>query len=103
MEKTVIRDGWDIIKALADPEVAELLGATPQFRDDKELLPLQAADMLAWWIRAMASESIAGVPMNYRPTWKSKRQIPGIQIHFDEERLKRAIENTNQKMGFRFS
>lgn len=34
-----------------EPEIRDLLGATPIFRDDKRVLPLQAADMLAWHIR----------------------------------------------------
>jgi hypothetical protein len=32
-------------------EIKRLLGATPIFRDDKQVLPLQAADMLAWHVR----------------------------------------------------
>ncbi|MNU70909.1 hypothetical protein D3C71_603270 [compost metagenome] len=33
------------------PEQRAAIGSTPVFRDDKQVLPLQAADMLAWHIR----------------------------------------------------
>ena len=35
-------------KAIQKPEIAALMGSTPVFRDDKFVLPLQAADMVAW-------------------------------------------------------
>ena len=38
--KDGFKEGW-----------ADLLGASPIFRDDKLMLPLQAADMLAWHVR----------------------------------------------------
>jgi len=39
------------IKSWQPPEVAALMGGTPKFEDDKVVLPLQAADMVAWHIR----------------------------------------------------
>jgi methionine aminopeptidase len=35
----------------ADPAIAAVMGSTPVFRDDKKMLPLQAADLLAWHLR----------------------------------------------------
>jgi hypothetical protein len=48
--------------------------------NDIEFLPLQAADLNAWWIRKMATEKrqITAFP------WKPRRQIPGVQFHYDE-------------------
>lgn len=42
---------YDWIKQRQDPPIAKLLGSTPVFRDDKKVLPLQAADLLAWHLR----------------------------------------------------
>jgi hypothetical protein len=103
MEQQHIRDGWDLAKELFEPDVKALLGKTPEFRDDEKVLPLQAADFLAWWVRSMATKDIAGVEPKYLPPWKPKRQIPGIQVHYDEASLKQAIERTNRKLGFNFS
>jgi hypothetical protein len=42
---------YEHIKAWQKPEIAELMGSTPKFENDKLVLPLQAADMLAWHLR----------------------------------------------------
>ncbi|HKW27003.1 MAG TPA: DUF3800 domain-containing protein [Terriglobales bacterium] len=42
---------YDIIKAMAKPPVAALMGSTPVFRNDEDILPLQAADLVAWHMR----------------------------------------------------
>jgi hypothetical protein len=42
---------WDVLKQTLEPEKAQLLGAPPEFGSDKRLLPLQAADLLAWSVR----------------------------------------------------
>lgn len=39
------------LKADSDPQEKKLMGAVPVFCDDKEVVPLQAADMLAWHLR----------------------------------------------------
>jgi hypothetical protein len=39
------------IKKWQKPEIAALMGNVPKFENDKLVLPLQAADMLAWHIR----------------------------------------------------
>jgi uncharacterized protein DUF3800 len=101
MEKTLIRDSWDELKERADPTINVLMGRTPQFEDDKEFLPLQAGDLLAWWVRSMATESINGMRPKIAPPWIPKRRIPGVQIVFDEPRLKDAIERASERTGFK--
>lgn len=84
MEKGKIISGWEKFKANIDPVYRHLVGSVPAFLDDKKFKPLQAADLVAWWIRKLKTEGSGNVE---RP-WKSSRQIPGIQIYFDEPRLK---------------
>ena len=36
------------MKSLEPPHLAEKWGGTPIFRNDKDILPLQAADLVAW-------------------------------------------------------
>jgi hypothetical protein len=60
-EQELVRSGWDLVKELLEPEVKTLLGNTPDFKDDQKVLPLQAADMLVWWVRSMATEALTGV------------------------------------------
>ena len=42
---------YEHIKAWQKPEIAALMGSSPKFENDKVVLPLQAADMLAWHLR----------------------------------------------------
>lgn len=87
MEKKQIRDAWDDFKGFVDPSVRKLIGSDPRFEDDKDFLPIQAGDLLAWWVRAMATESINTNPFKMPIPWVPKRCIPGIQITFDEGRI----------------
>lgn len=45
---------WYTSLKLRDPNLAVVLGGPPIFRDDKQVLPLQAADMLAWHVRRLS-------------------------------------------------
>lgn len=42
---------FEAMLATAPGELREIVGGTPIFRDDKDFLPLQAADLLAWHVR----------------------------------------------------
>lgn len=44
-------DIWDVLVAKKPEYVRDYMGGKPQFLDDEECMPLQAADFLAWWIR----------------------------------------------------
>jgi len=44
---------YEAIKSMQSPEVSRVLGSSPIFRDDVKVLPLQAADLLAWHLRRM--------------------------------------------------
>ena len=50
LEKAKIPRAWELMKKASDPEVAQLMGGTPIYRDDKKVVMLQAADLYAWWI-----------------------------------------------------
>jgi hypothetical protein len=42
---------YEHMKSWQKPEIAALMGSSPKFENDKMVLPLQAADMLAWHLR----------------------------------------------------
>jgi len=44
-------DIYPLMKAAASPEMGLMLGRTPNLLDDKKVVPLQAADLLAWSLR----------------------------------------------------
>lgn len=51
MEQSRILEAWPALYANAPSDVKPMLGRTPIFRSDKNLVPLQAADLEAWWLR----------------------------------------------------
>jgi hypothetical protein len=94
MEKKNIRDAWDLLKERFNEDTKSMMGSDPRFEDDKEFLPLQAADLLAWWIRRMATEESDGIQKFDFP-WKPTRSIPAFQFHYDEALLRKIRESMN--------
>ncbi|MDO9618349.1 MAG: DUF3800 domain-containing protein [Pseudomonas sp.] len=45
---------WYVPLKHMNPAVADVLGGPPRFASDHEVVPLQAADMLAWYVRRAA-------------------------------------------------
>lgn len=81
MEWGKIADGWNDLRANASPETRHLIGSVPAFLDDRKFPPLQAADLLAWWVRRMVEGTAP------QPRWRSSRVIPGFQMDYNEARL----------------
>jgi hypothetical protein len=81
-EKKWVLEGWEVLYEDAPPAIKWMAGDTPIFRNDQTTLPLQAADLYAWWVRKWASEKDphAGVA-NLDFPWKMKRNIPRIHFH----------------------
>jgi hypothetical protein len=50
-EKKMILSSWDSYMDSRPPETRGLYGTTPRFESDNDFLPLQAADLWAWWVR----------------------------------------------------
>jgi Protein of unknown function (DUF3800) len=81
--------GWRV--SLPDPpNLREILPNPPIFRDEKKVLPLQAADLFAWWVRRNFVEQINGqepirAPINFT------RSIPRMDLQYNEQQLRRAV------------
>jgi hypothetical protein len=57
---------WRIAKELAGNQLGRLMGSPPVFRDDKKIVPLQAADLYAWQLRHFLHSNIMqDQPQNY--------------------------------------
>lgn len=89
---------YDYIKqTMPQPEWTSMLGSTPIFRDDKDVLPLQAADMLAWHVRR---ETIDG---ELRPKRKLSDWLIGdarhVFAHFDHDSLRDMAEKMKDFPG----
>ncbi|MGB6171717.1 MAG: hypothetical protein WBG12_07110, partial [Xanthobacteraceae bacterium] len=59
-------------------EVQQFYGAKPRFDSDQKLLPLQAADLWAWWVRDWYEEDASDLPDKLKALdfgqWKGKKR-----------------------------
>jgi hypothetical protein len=73
------------------PDIQPLVTNPPIFRNDKMALPLQAADLHAWWAHRMMTAYFTDQPMR-RPPLPGKKEalaVPMLEMLWTEERLKR--------------
>jgi hypothetical protein len=87
-KKDLIVGAWDRFKKMAPAPFRTIMGDTPSFKDDKNALPLQAADLYAWWIRRHLEEDVKGTPHTPFP-WRKAKEIPGLVVHWNEDALLR--------------
>jgi hypothetical protein len=80
-EKKKILPVWDGF--VANAPFPEKFGKTPRFEDDKEFMPLQAADIIAWWIRNNISKGCPVKESVWVP-WEQKKLVHCI-INVQEE------------------
>jgi hypothetical protein len=95
-EKSFILAAWDEIVEGRPDEVRKYYGATPRFEDDLKFLPLQAADLWAWWVREWYEEDSAPLPDKMRALdfgkWRGKKQRAVIAISYTEDQIVDAIQ-----------
>jgi hypothetical protein len=88
-EKIIVLEGWDLFRASAPPTVHKMLGAMPRFEDDEQFLPLQAADMLAWWCRKRENEfAFDSVDRTVKFPWKTTKNMHHLRISFFEHEIR---------------
>ncbi|MBZ9758420.1 DUF3800 domain-containing protein [Mesorhizobium sp. ESP6-5] len=91
MEKKKIRRDWDRYKSLLQAQ-KKPVGNMPVFEDEERVLPLQAADMMAWIIRAHAEDQFQG--KERRPILagkKSRLNIPVITSMWQARELENLL------------
>jgi hypothetical protein len=86
-EKKAILEEWDRYVENRPDEAKKYYGATPQFKDDLEFLPLQAADFWAWWIRKWHKEDpkLIRAPHFGRFGFKNPKLMLSATFHATED------------------
>jgi hypothetical protein len=79
-EKGFIIEAWEgYLKNEEGKKTRQYYGTTPRFEDDKEFLPLQAADLWAWWVREWYEEDSSDHPTKMANfdfgTWQGKKRF----------------------------
>jgi len=87
-EKKMIIRGWDEYIEKRPDEIRSHYGSAPRFENDQKFLPLQAADLWAWWVREWYEEDSDPVPDRLRDmdfgNWRGKKR-PNIIISATED------------------
>jgi Protein of unknown function (DUF3800) len=100
-EKSFIMSAWNEYLAARPDDIRDYYGATPRFENDQKFLPLQAADLWAWWVRRWYEEDAITVPDKMRAfdfgKWRGKRR-PVLAFSYSEERL--GLERSGAASGF---
>jgi hypothetical protein len=91
--KQFVLEGMEEFRRIAAKEFPGLVIATPTFQSDKDALPLQAADALAWLVRRDAYKLVKGVDRS--KTIESlllgeALSIPNDVVIWDEKKLSTA-------------
>jgi hypothetical protein len=92
-EKGTLLDGWDFALQLnkKNPHLVglfkeDLAHRLPAFRNDKEVLPLQAADMHATYVRMLIQAASNGEP--FLPLPGKTRELKGLFLTWNAEKFR---------------
>ena len=86
-----ILETWEMLGKHGDPKIRSLVTNPPIFRNDKLVLPLQAADLHAWWVRRMCDSYLTGRPRRDAPFSGARPslKIPMLEMFWTKAALKR--------------
>lgn len=95
MEMTRVIEGWKWVRKRNDlkpdpPDMLEIAPNPPTFKNDKRVLPLQAADLLVGWRRYGFQQQFFGKPIPQ--LWTGKRIIPSMQSEWTEGSIRDWME-----------
>ena len=91
--KTKCLQFWEILKNYGLP--CDVLSDTPNFLDSKKIMPLQAADQLAYWARENFSPP---APASVIFPWKRSKDVKGIYIYSTPAHIAANMQNALNHM-----
>jgi uncharacterized protein (DUF1697 family) len=75
------------------------MGDMPIFRDDAKVMPLQAADLYAWWILKWQREGVKDWATEMPFPWSKKRKIQSLAVYFGKLSFLYDISNMLQNLA----
>lgn len=82
-QESKVDTGFKLMRnRITDDNRRKLLGRPPRFEDDREYLPLQAADLLAWHVRRQWLKFGTIVGMPFEMSWPHRKNIEGFRANF---------------------
>lgn len=87
-----VRRGWEGYKKFAPDFVRHLIGTEPVFEDDKKVLPLQAADLLAWHERMALRSVRLHARAHVHSTWDILKAVPAIEWEWTKTKMQEFLD-----------
>jgi hypothetical protein len=84
-EKSRLDGMWDLLKFSSAPKFRKYMGDEPSFQKDENVLPLQAADLYAWWIRKWEQEGLIDWARDLPFPWGKQRDIRRFHAQFGKK------------------
>lgn len=101
-EEKKILDAWDVLVASLPHRARKRLPSKPRFENDKEVLPLQAADLWAWWCRETWEVCGGKIPGNIFPVpWGQPEEIGCGIFAWSAEKLQQEVERVYNSLSGR--
>jgi len=97
-EKARLVPNWDWFRESLRPEVRRLVCNCPIFRNDEDFMPLQAADLWAWWVRKWFMDGNENGVANINLPWGAQRDIKRLHSTYDEAFLRSMLQESMQNM-----
>ena len=92
-EKTKCLNGLNRLVKTATEEKRRWLAETPAFRNDKNVLPLQAADLYAWWVLNWERNGIDDGVWQQRFSWEvENKDFLRLHMKFDAQGIKENLD-----------
>jgi len=88
-EEREVRAAWDIYVATIPPLERQVTGRKPMFEDDEHVLPLQGADMWAWWCRRQWLERGDFTHDEFPILWGKTGDIPRMSCTWGEPDIRK--------------
>jgi hypothetical protein len=105
VEKSIIFNAWNDYQNTIPEQNRKYYGATPRFENDRDrrFLPLQAADLWAWYVREWYEEDCVDVPDKMKAFdfggWTGK-QRPSLTIVMSENQILDRLKELSHHIDF---
>jgi hypothetical protein len=86
-----IAHGWRRFRDAARSRDKRVLGDVPRFLDGRKFLPLQAADLSAWWLRKYWDDNGSFTPLRSPYPWETRSPITMFLHRLEEKGLRNRL------------
>ena len=93
---------YQLTRTLLRPELRDLIAPAPRFEDDRNFLPLQAADAQSWYYRRLFAERITQHPFHRHLTkalFSDLDRIPTLMTVWTRERCEYFVHQGQDREG----